>query len=56
MYKILNGGCEHGRPCALEINSNGGSKRRHLESYLSTTTNIISPLSQCLWPTNVTGW
>ena len=29
-------------PCVLEINSNGGSKRGHVESYLSITTNIIS--------------
>ena len=45
--------CEHGMPCALEINSNGGSKRGHVESCSSTTTNIISPLPQCLWPPNV---
>ena len=47
---------EHGMSCALEINSNGGSKRGHVESCSSTTTNIISQLPQCLWPPNVAGW
>ena len=34
--------CEHDIPCTLEIKSNGGSKREHVESYPSTTTNMIS--------------
>ena len=48
--------CEHDMSCTLEINSNGGSKRGHIESCLSITTNIISPLSQCLWLPNLAGW
>ena len=40
---------EHGTPCVLEINSNGGSKRGHVESCPLTTTNIISPPPQALW-------
>ena len=28
-------------PCALEINSNDGFKRGHVESYSSVTKNII---------------
>ena len=48
--------CEHGMPCALEINSNGGSKRGHVESDSSITANIISPLPQSLWPPNMAGW
>ena len=41
--------------CALEINSNGGSKRGHVESCPLTTKNI-SPLPQCLWPPNFASW
>ena len=37
--------CEHGMPCAVEINSNGGSKRGDMWSTPSTTTSI-SPLPQ----------
>ena len=40
---------------ALEINSNGRSKQRHVKSCPVTTKNIISPLPQCLWPPNLTG-
>ena len=46
---------EHGTLCVLEINSNGESKRGHVESCPLTTTNIISPLPQGLWPPNVAG-
>ena len=31
---------EHGMPCALEMYSNGGSKRGHVESSPSTKKNI----------------
>ena len=41
--------------CALEINSNGGSKRGHVESCPLTTKNK-SPLPQCLWPPNFASW
>ena len=44
------------KPCPLEINSNGGLKRGHVESCSSTTKNIKSPLPQCLWPSNLAGW
>ena len=47
--------CEHGMPYALDINSNGELKRGHVESYPPTIKNIISPLPQCLWPTNSAG-
>ena len=36
--------CEHGMPCTLRINTNGGLKQRHEESCTSTTKNILSPL------------
>ena len=42
--------------CSIEINSNGSLKRGHVESCPSTTKNIISPLPQCLWPSNLAGW
>ena len=45
--------CEYGVSCALEINSNSGSKQGHVESCPSITPNIISWLLQCLWPTNL---
>ena len=48
--------CKHDMPCALKINSNGGLKRGHVESCLSTTKDLISPLPQCLWPPNLAGW
>ena len=38
---------EHGMLYALEINSNEGSKREHVESSPSTTTKITSPIPQC---------
>ena len=47
---------EHDMPCALEMNSNGGLRRGHVESWPSTTKNIVSPLPQCLWPPNLAGW
>ena len=34
---------EHGMPCALEINSNSRSQRRHVESCLSTTKSFHYP-------------
>ena len=40
--------CEHGWPCALEINSNDGFKQGHVESYPSTNKNIMFPLPQCM--------
>ena len=40
--------CEHNMQSVLKINSNGGFKREHVESYSSTTKNIISSLPQCL--------
>ena len=46
----------HGMACALEINSNGGYKKGHVESYPPTTNNIISPLPQFLRPPNLTDW
>ena len=46
--------CEHCILCALEINSNDGSKQEHVESCPSTTTNI-SALAQCLWPPILVG-
>ena len=39
--------------CSLEINSNGGLKRNHLEFSSSATKNIISPLPRCLWLTKL---
>ena len=42
---------EHGMPCALEMYSNGGSKRGHVESSPSTKKNIF-PLPQSLWLPN----
>ena len=44
---------EHDMPCVLEINSNGGLKWEHVESWPSTTKKIISPLPQCLWQPNL---
>ena len=46
--------CEHDMSCALEKNSNGRIKQA-LETCFSTTKNI-SPMLQCLWPTNLAGW
>ena len=43
------------KPCPLEINSNGGLKRQHLESSSSATERIISPLPQRIWPPNLAG-
>ena len=37
-------------PCALEIISNGGLKRGHVQSCPSTTKNILSTLPQDLSP------
>ena len=48
--------CEHGMPCALEINSNDGFKRKYVEYCPSTKTSITSPQTQCLWPPNLAGW
>ena len=45
----------HGMQCALDLNSNEGSKRGHVKSCSSTTTNIISPIPQCLWLPNFAG-
>ena len=42
-------------PCPLEINSNGGLKREHLE-FSSSATKNISPLPQSQWPPNLAGW
>ena len=42
--------------CSLEINSNGGFKREHVESFTLTTKSILSPLRQFLWLPDVTGW
>ena len=39
----------------LEVNSNGGLKREHLE-FSSLATKNISPLPQCLWPPSLAGW
>ena len=55
-YVLKHRVCEHDMSCALEISSNEASKRGHVESCPSTTTNIISPLPQCLWPPNLAGW
>ena len=46
---------EHGMPCASEINSNGGSRREHVELFPSATANLVSPLPQWLWPPNLPG-
>ena len=43
------------KPCPLEINSNNGLKREHLESSSSTTKNIISSLPQCAWLPDLAG-
>ena len=43
-------------PYALEINSNGGFQWKHVESYPATTKNIIFPLLQFLWQSNLPGW
>ena len=47
--------CEHDMPCASEISGNGGNKQAHVESCISAT-HITSPLSQSLWPRNLTWW
>ena len=38
--------------CALEISSNSGLKREHMES-CSSTTKHVSALPQCLWRPNL---
>ena len=59
--------CDHDRsywcdmPCVfmpyvLDINSNGIFKQEHVECCSSTTKNIISPTTQCLWLPNLAGW
>ena len=45
--------CEHDMSCALGTNCNSGFMQGHLESYFSTTRNVIFPLPQCLRPPNV---
>ena len=40
------------KSCPLEIKNNDRFKRDHMESCSSTTKNI-SPLAQCLWPSNL---
>ena len=47
---------EHGMLCALEINSIGGSTRRHMEFCPLITTNITSPLPQCQWEDGDLRW
>ena len=48
--------CEHDMPCALEVNSRRAwVYTRVRDSCPSTTTNITSPLPQCLWPLNLAG-
>ena len=42
---------ENGTPCALEMNSNGGSRRRYVESCTSTTKKMLTPPSQFLCQT-----
>ena len=56
VYVLKFRACEHGKPYDLEINSNGGLKRGHVQSCLRTTKNIISLLPQCLWPPCLAGW
>ena len=46
---------EHGMPCASEINSNGGSRRGHVELFPSATANLVSLLPQWLWPQTCQG-
>ena len=41
------------KPCPLEISSNGRLKQEPVESCPLTTKSIVSPLPQCLWPTNL---
>ena len=43
-------------PCALEVHSNGGLKRGHVESCPSTNKNIKSQPPQFLWPPYLAGW
>ena len=46
---------EHGTARALEINNNGGLKRKQVESCPPATKNISS-LPECLWPPDLVGW
>ena len=47
--------CEHDVPCTLEkIVMTELSE--HVESFSSTTKNMISPLPQCRWPPNLAAW
>ena len=55
-YVLKFRGCDHGMPCALEIDSTGGFKLGHVKSCPSTTKTIISPLPQSLWLANLAGW
>lgn len=55
MSMFWNFACESMAPCALEINSNVGFPQTHVESWSSTTKNILY-YQKCLWQPNLVGW
>ena len=53
-FNLCNMPCAF-KPCALEINSDGGIKWGYVETCSRITKNK-SPLQQCLWPPNLERW